>query len=189
MENSQTNLEKTANTYVESKVNEAKKFIDEAFSELVSAPIKSILPEIVFKEYFFDYFFTLSNDTTSPLLLKWLELSGGPYNEVDILNDKGQVIYTVPGIVSRPTVSNGINNKNFNQIAATYELKSNRLVVEGINYLTNELQGVPANINSSADIDAQRWLYIYNYYNLPVANKTQTKAMDNNLLVSAFDYD
>jgi len=62
----------------------------------------AVLPEAVFVEYFLDYLRNPSVQPESTLMGKWIELAGGPYNEVDIINQEAAVLFTVPGVFAKP---------------------------------------------------------------------------------------
>lgn len=122
----------------------ASKAIIEIENELDAAKVNEVLPESVFKEYFLDFFLHPENYRESPLGYKWIELAGGPYNEVDIIDERGNFIFTAPSLCVAPALnSEGIHKYNFAEIAGNYNLQQKITSNSAANYLTVALAGVP----------------------------------------------
>jgi len=113
--------------------------------ELLTASIeKEVLPEDIFVEYFLDYFRDPVSQANTTLPSKWLEVSGGPYSEVDILDKTGKVIYTVPSLFISATIDPEIMaNYNFSDIAANYNMTMKITSTAAQNYLNTALSGLP----------------------------------------------
>jgi hypothetical protein len=139
--------------------------IEEIHHELTTVP-KSVIPEIEFKEHFLDYLFNpAAMAANGVLLLKWLELARGAFNEVDVMDSMGNIIFTVPAIYIKPSINQDIiNNNDFSGINAMYNLKANHFQAEGINFLNNALTGVSNSITAPETNVVSRWQNIYNYY-------------------------
>ena len=151
---------------------------------------KSVIPEIEFKEHFLDYLFSpTAMAANGVLLLKWLELARGPFNEVDVMDYLGNIIFTVPSIYAKPIINqNVMNNNDFSSMQAMYNLKANHFQASGTNFLNNALNGVSNGIVTSETNDSVRWRNIYEYYygknkNTPVAQAASS------LNDSMFQYD
>lgn len=145
--------------------------IESIHEDVVATKNKNYIPEIVFKDKFLDYFENLPEDTSNdPTMQQWVAFSGGPYNEVDVIDKNGNVIYTVPGVLSKPLVDDKLaKDYRFDNIASKFELKHNRLPEEGARYLEAELSGVPKYIKADTETDAARWKQIFDRY-----KKTET---------------
>jgi len=151
MQNAPNNLADIAETEakrLETVTNEA---IDE-IDELLNASIeKAVIPEDVFVEYFLDYFRDPAGQKNTTLPSKWLEISGGPYNEVDVLDNKGNVAYTVPSLFITPTVdARLIARYDFSDIAANYNMQMKITSTSAQNYLSSALSGVPDAVMTDA---------------------------------------
>jgi len=147
---------------------------------------KNKLPENVFVEYFLDFFKDPNKDLNSPILQQWLSIAGGPYNEVDILDHKGNIIYSVPSVYVETSIESDINNKDFQSIADEYNLKSNRLKSEADAFLSQALRGADDMVVFKTDENRKRWAMIFARYkqqsskpkNLPPAI-AESKLEDN----------
>ena len=167
-------MEKTKNL---TTVNDAMK--DKALSELANAVNAiyqatvvenkvSTLPEVVFTEYFLNFFMNQMNTPDRDLkYAKWIELSGSPYNEVTIIDNTGKKLYNVPPIYIKPILDESVINTNFSNIANTYMLKHNRLASEGSQYLNGELKKIANGMTVKNNEIIQRWIDIFKRYQNP----------------------
>lgn len=163
---SDTTLKELANKLEDNKTKDLQSYITGVHDELVGSKVNNIVPEIVFKEYFLDFFFNISkHPESSTLSLKWTELAGGPYSEVDVVDSFGNKIFTVPSLFSRPKVNDEhLKHMSFSNIAGKFEAKANRIYADGINYLNMELSSLPKEISSSSDEEVIRWISIFKRY-------------------------
>jgi len=165
---------------VENDTKGVKSFIDGIYKDLVEdAPISSI-PEFVFKEYFLEYFRSgglLETDT--PLINKWVELAGGPYNEVNVVDKQGNTLYTVPGLYCRPAVGENLSNVNFSNIVSEFNLRSNRIHSDGINFLTGALSGMDGGISTEYQEYLIKWNTILSQYDDGNENKKIAKPVES----------
>lgn len=161
-------LQNVADQLQDSRTNELRGYITNAFEELVETKVNMIIPEIIFKEHFLNFFYKMTKEeTTSPLALKWIELAGGVYNEVDVVNEAGQVIFTVPSLFTRPNVDDSVLGKmSFSNIAHKFQAKLDRTEAEGLNYLNRELSSLPNNVDSDSANDINRWMNIFLRYSV-----------------------
>jgi len=184
-----TTLSQYANQVTEQKKNEVISQISELYRELVTDISISTIPEKIFVEIFLDYFRSGGQmNTVNPLTIKWLELAGGPYNPVNVLDDKGNIVFTTPGIYCKPNTDT--LKVDYGNLVSTFNLKANRIHEEGLNYLTVNLAGTVNKINVEYDSYLLRWKAIFNRYSKAPKQEgkvTVTKIQDN---VSDFlDYD
>jgi hypothetical protein len=164
------------------------------YTELVENVRVNTIPEIVFKEYFLEHLKSVINGKVehSPLTLKWLELAGGPYNEVNVIDSNNNVVFTTPGLFSRPEVNSDISKQmNYPEMAAMYIARSNRLEVDGINYLSQELSGLKSLVSSNAHSDYLKWKLIFDRYNTNKPSAVVKPAQPNTheVLGSMLSYD
>jgi len=159
------------------KVNGTLGTICDAIAEAKPNPV---LPEAVFVEYFLDYLKNPAAQPESTLMSKWIELAGGPYNEVNIIDGSGNVLYAVPGIFAAPNIDYGsLGNYNFSEIAANYNLKKKLTAAQATNYLGSILGGMDSSLHVNAQGIIMRWANIFSRYDTvepatqqaPVANR------------------
>jgi len=171
MQNTPNNLADIAETEATRLETVTSEAIDE-IDDLLNASIeKAVIPEDVFVEYFLDYFRDPAGQKNTTLPSKWLELSGGPYNEVDVLDNKGNVAYTVPSLFIAPTVDAGlIARYDFSDIAANYNMQMKITSTSAQNYLTSALSGVPEAIMTDARRHIAKLAAIFARYDISSAD-------------------
>lgn len=134
---------------------------------------KSVIPEVVFQQYFLDYFKNLAlnkidkNDEKSDVILKkWIELAGGVYQEVDVLDTKGEVAFTVPAMCTRGTANiDLLKDINFRDMAIDYHRQVSRLPVNRIQIGYEKISQIPQFlVDNSNSKDKQRWRDIFKRY-------------------------
>lgn len=188
---SENKLQELASKLEDKATRDAAIGINEIHS-IVMEQDKAMIPEIVFKESFLEFFKDVnSHPNSNGLLLKWLELSGGVYNEVDVVNDKGDTVYTVPGICTPGSINEAIaNNTAFDRIVTTFNNKLNRTEAEGVNYLNAELSKITNIVEEGRD-NTQKWVNILTRYddkNSDNKDKDIAKELNENLGME-LDYD
>ena len=160
----------------QNKLDRTAREIKQISKELKESIANAVLPEKVFVEYFLDYFKDREKYADTPLLSKWVELAGGPYREVDIIDDNRNVLYTAPGAMMAPMVDyENLNNIDFSRIASNYNMKKNITAVQGTNYLNGILSMVPNNIHTDVNKYINRWIAIFNRYDKPTKATTSKR--------------
>lgn len=163
----------------DTKREKVKDQINSIYNDLIVIE-NAKLPEDIFVEHFLDHFRYGGGDISNPLNIKWIELSGSVYNEVDIIDDLGNIIYTVPPLLDRATIDEESVKLNFSNIAATYVLKSNNLASVGTNYLNNKIGNLDKMVESNSNnMYAARWANIFTRYvsNEPVLEQPKQVAI------------
>lgn len=141
---------------------------------------KTVLPESVFVEFFLPYFIELArtqNDTQNDkklaknfndnLLGKWIDMAKGPYNEVDVMDNAGNIIFTVPALFSKNVVMmENVKSFDFLNMTRTYNRKLSVNPTQATNYLYSSFSGVPKFLkNPNDDLSRQeKWANIFKRY-------------------------
>lgn len=135
----------------------------------------NFIPESVFKEEFLPFFKDFMSNKidkkdvkNNTLMYKWLALAESPYKEVDVLNMKGEKIFTVPPLYNK----DGVNLEHlkpvpFSEIGKETENRSSILWEDGENYLAQRLSSLPkeAFLNpNEVTNDIKRWEDIFKRY-------------------------
>jgi len=159
-------LAAVANGIKEKKVYELKSFIGDSYKSIVTDVPKAYLPEQVFVEYFLDFFKAGGHsDISTPLSLKWLEISGGPYNEVTIVDNNSNELYVVPSIYIKPDIDDGkLDSISLNDVSAEFKLREQRLPADANNYLNNKLNGLEGHVHTNFDKSVAMWKGIFHRY-------------------------
>jgi len=77
---------------------EIKRDTDIISKDLLQRPIRARVQIELFRQYFATLF-TDHGMNRADLLTKWIEIAGGPRAEVELIDEKGNVIEIVPGII------------------------------------------------------------------------------------------
>ena len=136
------------------------------FKEVLASRENEKVPEIVFKEYFADYFNNHEYEKDPTKLSQWIGLSGGYYDEVDLVNEAGEVVDTVPGFYGRLEISDAFSDVPLTDMVITYNNKRDRLAVVGERYINEALGSVERKIITDETIKTheQRWSTILAKY-------------------------
>lgn len=129
----------------------------------LSKDSKAKLPEFVFKQYFLDFFkdyhkLSANDKDKSPLYAKWVELAGSEYNEVDVIDSNGEVIFTTPGLLAKPVVDFArARQSRVNDIANDAKLH-NRTDIEKTNFINSKITSIMNGmITVDNNTEAKRW--------------------------------
>jgi len=154
--------------------SETSRAIKEIHDNIKASVVNSILPENIFIEYFLDFFRYPDKHKDSPLLSKWMELAGGPYNEVTIVDVNGNKLYDVPGAYMPPSANfEKLSSYSFYSIASNYKMKQAITMVQATNYISNILSTVPELLRPNVNKYINRWISIFSRYDTtsPVKSK------------------
>lgn len=110
------------------------------FKDVIDNKQNEKVPEIVFKEYFADYLYNHEYEKDGTKLTQWLGLTGGWYNECDLVNEKGEVVETVPGFYKRLDIEDAFSDVNFSNIVHTYNRKKDRIAAVAEEYATTAME-------------------------------------------------
>ena len=117
---------------------------------------------------------------------RWVSIAGTPFSEVDIINQNGEVLFTVPPIYERkvltPELSSG--GSSISAVAATYEKLSAQSPYRAEAFLNNQLNNINKtnNMDEYRGVGAARFAQIFKRYNLTPAwllDKEHTVAADS----------
>ena len=194
MSNQNGSLEELNQRIIDNDLRELNRAIREISADIQASIAVAKLPEIVFKDYFLDNFKLIAagGEVDNAVTLSWIDIAGGPYAEVDVVDNAGNVLFRVPGLMARPTVDHSrLKGTSFNTIAAKYQAEANRLQVQGDRYLHGALSGIDQAVGANGPDDpASRWKAIFDRYadkSLVATTKTKKKdELENNL---EFEYD
>lgn len=186
-------LEKLNEEIKQNEVNELKSVISEIHSGIVNMENPKV-PAIVFKTQFADYFKNIKSfDPSAPLVMKWLYISGNAYTPVDLINEKAEVVDTVPALYARPIIDSNMENKNFSDILTTYENKTNVMAVVGKNYLVGALADVSGLVKGNTESAELEWSRILNKYSdkplIETTKETKTVETKKTIPDDGFNYD
>ena len=182
-------MDKLRDEMLEHEQRQMTELMDSIYEELVTEDKRAVINEAPFKEYFLDYFKSIMVDggeRNSHLELKWMELAGGEYREVDVVDNEGKVLFTVPGINNNKIVQlDELKDISFSNMGYTYNMKADKIQAAGINYLADEFMALPKFLDTTADINKihGRWISIFRRYykDIPFRGEQQDNKKDTNI--------
>lgn len=131
------------------------------------------MPEYVFVHGFLPMFAGDENPKYEASYGRWVELAGNMYAPMDIVDEKGHYLFTVPPVVNRDTVdpsqdpeTGGRPLPSFFTIAATYQQLLSYNPNQAEMFLEAELTKRPLLMNNPESIkeDFQKWNEIFARY-------------------------
>lgn len=197
--NEMTQVQKVQDRLTQSLLENIRQQESNFLSEIVedAAQNRAQLPEPLFREHFLPFFSGASSiKDRSDIITKWIGIAGSPVAEVDVVNEQGQALFTVPGYydttvvdaMSRSlgkeatlsTIINRYNQQmtNIPQIAEkevqkNLEVKSESLLQPSKNYQNNR----------------ERWETIFHHYGLNTPLTRQKEETVKTASVDDIEYD
>ena len=149
-------------------VNEVKNTINEVAGVLENIEsVKATVPEDIFVNNYLDYFKNIKNQTEeSPLYVQWVNIAGSVFEEVDLVNSKGEVVATVPPLVAKTGIEvDLLDQVPFSEIGHGYTMLHTKGGDRADTFLRTELSGLPKCVKSSpAKEHAKRWVKLFKRY-------------------------
>ncbi len=133
------------------------------------------LPEYHFTQVFLPFFAGDENTMYKANLLTWVNMAGGPYRSVDVIDQNGNVLFRVPPVMDRSAInpvknrSIDIKGSSLSHVVATVSQLNQIHPTRGQEYLSKELtkralvMRVPTNVAS----DLSTWNAIFTRYGRP----------------------
>lgn len=197
--NEMTQVQKVQDRLTQSLLDNIRQQESSFLSEIVedAAKNKAQLPEPLFREHFLPFFSGASSvKDRSDVITKWIAVAGSPVAEVEVINEQGQALFTVPGYydttvvdaMSRSlgkeatlsTIINRYNQQmtNIPQIAEkevqkNLEVKSESLLQPSKNYQNNR----------------ERWETIFKHYGLETPLTRSEKEQVQPTSIDDIEYD
>lgn len=154
--------------------------------------VRARLPERHFREIYLPMFAGDEKLLYDINLGHWVNFAGNPYRGVDIIDEKGNVLFTVPPVFDRDTINpTTANRRTLFEVMETAQQYANIHPHQGLKYLDSELTGralimkVPANV--AKDLDT--WNMIFQRYGRPPLAKVSKKDSDKKESTAAPDDD
>lgn len=131
-------------------------------------------PEYIFKEEFLPFFKKFAaneiekkDNDSHTLMHKWLCISGGHYKSVDVVDNKGETLFTVPPVFNPDAVNmESLKQVGFYDMVEEAKKKGGRFPEEGNSYLYNRLDNLPTFLNNPETVndDLDKWREIFDRY-------------------------
>jgi hypothetical protein len=128
------------------------------------------LPERIFVGVFLPWF---AGDAVNPYkmdLMKWLEVSRGPFRPVNIVNPAGEVLFQVPPIQDRAAINPLTQNRvPFSHLVTTATQLSLMSPVQASQYMESELtqRALIMKVPVAVEASLEEWNAIFRRYGRP----------------------
>lgn len=166
-----------------------KKLTDDTnfvFDSLVATKENSKLPEEIFVNYFLPFFSGKVEVSKEPVLSNWIGIAGTPMSEVDVVDTKGDKIFTVPALFDTNIIDvvNRERGRSLQDIFSNYEVRNNNIPVIASKFLDNELNKKNDELIHNKTVSAtntELWNNIFKRYGIENnETKTISKTPDEN---------
>ena len=147
---------------------------DEIYNTIVNST-RAKISEKIFIDYFLEPFSSakaLASD--SPDLARWVDLAGGFFNEVDIVDEQNNVVCTCPPIMKPLKIDEQVDNINFTNMAREYIHKTNHIKASGVNYLYGAINQIAHSMSPDTLDSINKWTSIINFYQDKINGKKPT---------------
>ena len=161
----------------EQHINSLNSEMAPVFNMLNSKP-KGSLPENVFASYFLPYFSGITPIMPeSTVIADWISIAGAPTNEVDIVDQTGRVIFTVPPLFDTGVIDTTRDSGRFISIYDQYTLQNTNIPSLANNFLMNALANKASEIDTSVQ-PVDTWLAILKRYGIEPQGVQSTKVTE-----------
>ena len=167
--------------------------MEEVYASLVVEQHNAQLPEPILVSHFLPWLLgEVHPSKANPIMTDWISIAGSVTNAVDIIDQGGNVLITIPGILNT-TIIDPVGRDVGNSIAdiqAQYSLRSQGgLPIVATNYIAGALDDKAGSIQteSTDTISSKQWDALFTRYGkVPVSTKVQLVDTDTS---DDLDYD
>ncbi len=159
--------------------------------------LRNTIPENVFVTHFLPFFSGNRNSQTdNDVVAKWIAVAGTPMAEVNVMDDSGEVIYTVPPLLDT-SIIDVVKRSAANSLSNIYtnkEVHSRNIPAAGETYLMEALDEKTRDVlkpSEHASEYEKRWANIFSRYGIqmPEGEKAQESATKSNEGPEELEYD
>ena len=157
-------------------LNRLTKDMNILYKDYITDRPAPVLSEYLFQEHFLEFFKKFKDSEPEDLtpeesikLNKWIELSGGPYREVSVVDNKGKEVFRVPPIYTSNTIESDriVNEDNsLNRMGKAFSDKLKTNPTTAVPALHSTISALPKfikPIETQID-DIKKWDKIFQFY-------------------------
>lgn len=149
---------------------------DKAVEQLAAAEKASRprIPENLFSGVFLALFANLEEQHPTATIQNWIAIAGNPFQEVDVFDEKGEILFVVPPMFSNAAINPKLmdGKEPVSHMVQIANKLAQRSPIEANNYISHKYAGLRDSIaNKVSRVDyAQEWNSIFIRYGLePIA--------------------
>lgn len=169
-------------------------FIAEHHAAIVGVYQNAKIPEEVFRHHFLPHFSGKPDENPKRnVVAEWIGVAGTAMSRVDVTNEKGETLFTVPPIMDSNIIDlNKVGGKRLGDLLGEYNLhRLNGLRGADQRYMNNTIQPHLNSITtgeSGADVAQSEWSKVFGYYGLGAGGKTNESKKDEDDGSSDLEY-
>ena len=160
------------------------------------------LPEALFTEYFLPVFKQTPEEIEKltqqerairdQLLQDWVKVAGGVFNEVNIIDQAGNILFTVPALKSTAVINpkKNENHPGFSHVVATARLMEFQSPTKSLEYQKKEFTKTLLSQVEKKGVyktDEERWIDIFNRYGGMKSEQSTSTSNTNTTSNNEFD--
>lgn len=160
------------NTMEDQLRQESAAFIAEHHGAIVGGYSNAKIPEEVFRHHFLPHFSGKPEENPKRnVVAEWIGVAGTAMSRVDVTNEKGETLFTVPPIMDSKIIDlNKVGGKRLGDLLGEYNLhRLNGLRGADQRYMNNVIQPhlnqVTSGESGAAEAESE-WSKVFNYYGL-----------------------
>jgi hypothetical protein len=164
-------------------VEQARQSIDYIYDGLIANEPKNKINEQVFVNEFLPYLTGEKDlDPKSNLLTTWVGIAGNASNEVDVVDNKGEILFSVPGLINTNLLKIGDRHRDDSIIARVAEYTQMQNILPTVAH--GELMGhldrkVTDILPSNTGVIESRWNNILERYGKIKPSESSVKKIDD----------
>lgn len=181
-------LEKVNKVIENNTLSELKAFGDSSYQAIVADGTKAVISEEAFKQSFLPYFSgNVAAVGNRNVITEWISVAGTAMSEVDVINSKNEVLFTVPALFDSNVIdlTKRVTGSSIADIVEDYNLRKDatpHAATKIVNAsLDNRLKEIIADGASIRKTTAERWIAIMGRYGIaPPSDRLPSQPVDEN---------
>jgi hypothetical protein len=189
----QKTLKRIQDTIIENAKQQEELFFNGIIK--ASQEARTRLPEEVFVKHFLPFFSGQQSIKENPEVIpSWIGIAGSPTSPVDVINDSGEVLYTVPGFYDTTVIkaNSRFRDSSLGETMVQYEMDKSVIPQRANNRINKELERKLPGIFQESSIHAENkksWDTIFKRYGIKEDIETKKEHNENTTVRDDLEYD
>lgn len=168
-----SDLEKVNKIIENNTLAELKAFGENSYQAIVADGSKNVISEEAFKQSFLPYFSgNVGAVGNRNVITEWISVAGTAMSEVDVINDKREVLFTVPALFDSNVIdlTKRVTGSSIGEIVEDYNLRKDATPYAAKNIVNDSLDRKLKEITTDTapirQTTAERWIAIMGRYGI-----------------------
>jgi hypothetical protein len=197
LKKTQVLAQKTMKRMQDTILDNAKQQEELFFNGIVKASqeARTKLPEEVFVKNFLPFFSGQQSIKEYPSVIpNWIGIAGSPTSPVDVINDSGDVLYTVPGFYDTTVIKANarFEGSSLGDTMVHYEMDKSVIPQRANNRINKELEKKLPGIFQESSVKSENkksWNTIFEKYGIKTNENTKKEHSENTTVRNDLEYD